>query len=161
MTNGTVPLRWKFSRKIVIAFEVLPFSRFYRNDRNLFVWITIARLHVERKQKIYWYFVDDTIQPRPCFRCKKNNSTIWRKFFTEISVQMVSAPVLCKGVTLRAKSTWASVDMRKTLTTSGSSQQRTCSDSLKQRWRMLWLNRLTGLSQVFRVFLHIKESWLG
>ena len=34
MTNGTVQLRGKFSRKIVIPFEVLPFSRFYRNDRN-------------------------------------------------------------------------------------------------------------------------------
>ena len=26
--------RWKFSGKKVIPFEVLPFSRFYRNDRN-------------------------------------------------------------------------------------------------------------------------------
>ena len=39
--------------KEVIPFEVLPFSRSYRNDRIKFsapfVWITSARLHVERK----------------------------------------------------------------------------------------------------------------
>ena len=55
-----------------------------------FVWIT--RLHVERKRKIDQYFVNGTIQSRSCFRCQKNTSTIWQKFFTEISVQMVSAP---------------------------------------------------------------------
>ena len=31
------------------------------------------------------------LNPVPVFGAKKNNSTIWRKFFTEISVQMVSA----------------------------------------------------------------------
>ena len=56
----------------------------------LFVWIT--RLHVERKRKIDRYFVNGTSQSRSCFRCQKNTSTIWQKFFTEISVQMVSAP---------------------------------------------------------------------
>ena len=56
-----------------------------------FVRITSARLHVERKRKIYRYFVNGTTQSRSCFRCQKNTSTIWRKFFTEISVQMVSA----------------------------------------------------------------------
>ena len=84
--------RWKFSGKKVIPFEVLPF---YRNDRNFlyhfFVWITSARLHVERKRKIYRYFINDTTQSRSCFRCQKNTSTIWRKSFTGISVQMVSA----------------------------------------------------------------------
>ena len=57
-----------------------------------FVWITSARLQVERKRKVYQYFVNGTTQSRPCFRCQKNTSTIWRKFFTEISVQMVSTP---------------------------------------------------------------------
>ena len=55
-----------------------------------FVWIT--RLHVERKRKIDRYFVNGTIRSPSCFRCQKNTSTIWQKFFTEISVQMVSAP---------------------------------------------------------------------
>ena len=31
------------------------------------------------------------LNPVPVFGAKKNTSTIWRKFFTEISVQMVSA----------------------------------------------------------------------
>ena len=56
-----------------------------------FVWITSARLQVGRKRKIYRYFVNGTTQSRSCFRCPKNTSTIWRKFLTEISVQMVSA----------------------------------------------------------------------
>ena len=58
-----------------------------------FVWITSARVHFERKWNIYWYFVNGATQSLSCFRCqKKNTSTIWRKFFNEISVQMVSAP---------------------------------------------------------------------
>ena len=32
------------------------------------------------------------LNPVPVFGAQKNTSTIWRKFFTEISVQMVSAP---------------------------------------------------------------------
>ena len=42
MENSEIPRRtqmdgsswWKFSGKKVIPFEILPFSRFYRNDRN-------------------------------------------------------------------------------------------------------------------------------
>ena len=58
-----------------------------------FVWITSARLHVERKRKIYQYFVNGTTQSCSCFRRKKITSTIifWWKFFTKIFVQMVSA----------------------------------------------------------------------
>ena len=63
-----------------------------------FVWITSARLHVERKRKIYRYFVNGTTQSRSCFRCEKNTSTIWRKFFTDISVLMVSTPCLLSFV---------------------------------------------------------------
>ena len=36
-----------------------------------FVWITSARLHVERKRKIYWYFVNGTTQSRSCFSVLK------------------------------------------------------------------------------------------
>ena len=32
------------------------------------------------------------LNPVSAFGAKKNTSTIWRKFFTEISVQMVIAP---------------------------------------------------------------------
>ena len=31
------------------------------------------------------------VNPVPVFGAKKNTNTIWRKFFTEISVQIVSA----------------------------------------------------------------------
>ena len=37
----------------------------------LFVWITSARLHAERKRNIYRYFVNGTTQSRSCFRCQK------------------------------------------------------------------------------------------
>ena len=67
-------------RKKVIPFEVLSFSRAYRNDRNLsvpVVWVTSARLNVERKWKIYRCFVNGTTQFRSYFRCqKKSTSTI-------------------------------------------------------------------------------------
>ena len=35
-----------------------------------FVWITSPRLHVERKWKIYRYFVNGTTQSCSCFRCQ-------------------------------------------------------------------------------------------
>ena len=62
-----------------------------------FVGITGARRQVERKRKIYQYFVNGTIQARSCFRFQKNTSTMWRKFFTEISLQMVNAICLKMG----------------------------------------------------------------
>ena len=75
----------EISRKKVIPFEVLSFSRFYRNDRNFrsvpFVWITSVRLHVERKSKIYRYFVNGATQSLSCFRCQINTSTILTDIF--------------------------------------------------------------------------------
>ena len=59
-----------------------------------FVWTTSARLHVQRRRKIYRYFVNGTTQSSSCFRCQRNASTIRREIFTEISAQMVSAPDL-------------------------------------------------------------------
>jgi len=35
------------------------------------VWITSARLQVERKRKLYRYFENGTTQSRSCFRCPK------------------------------------------------------------------------------------------
>ena len=52
-----------------------------------FVRTTSARLHVQRRQKIYRYFVNCTTQSRSCFRCQKNASTIRREIFTEISAK--------------------------------------------------------------------------
>ena len=70
--NGSTPV--KIFPKNSNTFRGITFFPFLPKRPKFslpFVWITIARLHVERKQKIYWYFVDDTIQPRSCFRCKK------------------------------------------------------------------------------------------
>ena len=105
MENAELPgkeVKWncsfrrKFSAYKVIPFEVLPFSHFYGNDRNFLYHLfglPSARLHVERKRKIYWYFENGTTQSRSCFRCqKKYTSTIWRKFCTKLSVQMVNTP---------------------------------------------------------------------
>ena len=39
-----------------------------------FVWITSARPHVERKRKIYRYFVNGTTQSRSCFWCQKTST---------------------------------------------------------------------------------------
>ena len=102
MENPEIPGRIKMERfipveifrKKVIPFEVLPFFPFLPKRPKYsvpFVWITSARLQVERKRTICRYFVNGTTQSRSCFRCQKNTSTIWRKIFTEISVQMVSA----------------------------------------------------------------------
>ena len=86
--------RLKFSGKKVIPFEVLRFSVFTETTEifcTIFVRITSAGLHVERKRKIYrFFFLDDTTQSCSYFGSQKNTSTIWRKFFTQISVQMVS-----------------------------------------------------------------------
>ena len=61
MENPEIPGRIQMERFIPveifgkkgIPFAILPFSRFYRNDRNFlyipFVWIISARLHVQRK----------------------------------------------------------------------------------------------------------------
>ena len=63
-------------RKKVIPFEVLPFPRFYDLPKRPkfsvpFLWITSARLHVQRERKIYLYFVNGSTQSCSCFRCQK------------------------------------------------------------------------------------------
>ena len=68
-------------------------------------WITSARLHVERKWKIYRYFVNVTTQSFSCFQCQKQYQCHLMAIFHEISVQMASAPcfdtnrpaLLCKS----------------------------------------------------------------
>ena len=81
-SNGTVHPSGIFSGKkwLYLRMYYFSFARFYCNDRiflyHLF-WITRARISLERKRKIYWYFVNDTTQCHFCFRCdKKNASTI-------------------------------------------------------------------------------------
>ena len=99
-SNGTVHPGGNFPEKAIITFlsitciTFFPFLPKRPKFSAPFVLITSARPHFERKRKIYRYFVNDTTQSRSCLRCQKNTSTIWRKFFTEISAQKVSAPHL-------------------------------------------------------------------
>ena len=66
--------RWKFSGKKVIPFEVSPFFPFLPKRPKYsvpFVWITSARLQVERKRTICRYFVNGATQPVPVLGAKK------------------------------------------------------------------------------------------
>ena len=61
-------------RKKSNTFRSITFSPFLPKRPNFsvtFAWITSARLHVERKRKIYRYFVNGTTQSRSCFGVKK------------------------------------------------------------------------------------------
>ena len=63
-SNGTVHPSGNF-----ITFS--PFLLKWPKFSVPFVWITSARLHVQRKRKLYWYFVNGTTQPPSCFQCPK------------------------------------------------------------------------------------------
>ena len=66
--------RQKFSAKKINTFQGITFCPFLPKRPKFsapYVWITSARLHVERKRKIYRYFVNGTTQSRSCFRCQK------------------------------------------------------------------------------------------
>ena len=89
MENPEIPETIQMERFIPV--EIFPFLPKRQKFPVPFVWINSARLHVERERNIYRYFVNGTTQSSSCFRCQKNISTIGRKFFTEISLQMVSA----------------------------------------------------------------------
>ena len=96
-SNGTVHPGGNFPEKSN-AFRGITFFPFLQKRLKFsvpFVWITSATLHVKRKQKINRYFVNGTPQSRSCCRYQKQyqyHSGGSRKNFTEISVQMVSAP---------------------------------------------------------------------
>ena len=65
------------------TFWVITFFPFLSKRPKLsvpFVWITSARLHVQRKRKLYRYFVNGTTQSRSCFRCQKK----YQYYLTEI-----------------------------------------------------------------------------
>ena len=95
-------------RKKSNTFRGITFSPFLPKRPKFsvpFVWITSARLHVERKWKIYRYFVNVTTQSFSCFQCQKQYQCHLMAIFHEISVQMASAPcfdtnrpaLLCKS----------------------------------------------------------------
>ena len=77
-SNGTVHPGGNFPEKsnTFRGITLSPFSPKRPKFSVPFARITSARLHVERKRKIYRYFVNDTTQSRSCFRYQKNTSTI-------------------------------------------------------------------------------------
>ena len=96
-SKGTVHPGGNFSEKKVLHFEVLPFYRFYRHDRNVLYHLSglLVPGCISRESEKFivfckWYNSIPFLFSAP----NKNTSTIWPKFFTEISVQMVSAPFL-------------------------------------------------------------------
>ena len=73
-SNGTVHPSGNFPEKQVIHFEVLPFSRSYRNDRNLLYHLfglPVSGFLSRESEKFTGYFVNCTAQSRSCFRCQK------------------------------------------------------------------------------------------
>ena len=80
--------RWKFSGKKVTPFEVhvLPFSRFYRNDRNFLHHLfgsPVPGFKSRESEKFTGILYMVQLNPVPVFGAEKNTSTIWRKIFTE------------------------------------------------------------------------------
>ena len=70
--EGFIPV--EIFRKKSNTFRSITFFPFLPKRPNFsvtFAWITSARLHVERKRKIYRYFVNGTTQSRSCFGVKK------------------------------------------------------------------------------------------
>ena len=74
-SNGRFILEEIFREKSN-TFRGITFFRFLPKRPKVFLpffWITSARLQVERKRKIYLYFVNGTTQSRPCFRHQKRS----------------------------------------------------------------------------------------
>ena len=84
---------WKFFRGKVISSEVLPFSRFTEMTEifcTIFVDYQCQASFREKVTNLPEFCKWDNSIPFLFSVSKKNTSIIWRKFFTEISVQMIS-----------------------------------------------------------------------
>ena len=99
-SNGTVHPGGNFPEKINTFRGITFQSRSYRDDRD-FLYHLFGLLvpgfmsgESEKFTGILWMV---QINPVPVLGIKKNTSTIWRKIFSEISVQMVSAQSGCVG----------------------------------------------------------------
>ena len=68
-------------RKKSNIFRGITFFPFLPKQYVPYVWITSARLHVERKWKLYRYFVNGTTQSRSCFLCQKRYQYHWTEIF--------------------------------------------------------------------------------
>ena len=78
-SNGTVYPGGNFPGKKNNTFRGITFFPFLPKQPEYsvpFFCITSAKLQVERKRKIYLYFLNGTLNPVPVFGAKKNTSTI-------------------------------------------------------------------------------------
>ena len=85
----------EFFRKKVIPFEVSPFSRFYRNDRSFLYHLfglIVPGFMSRESEKFTGILLMVQLNPVLVFGAKKIPAPFGNNFFTEISVQMVSAP---------------------------------------------------------------------
>ena len=91
---------WKFSGQKVIPFAVFPFFPVVTQTTEIFCTICLDYQYQassrEKGKKLFVFCEWYNSIPFLIFenQKKKNTSTIWRKFFTKISAQMVSAPRL-------------------------------------------------------------------
>ena len=86
--------RWKFFSGKSNSFRGITFFPFLPKRPKFsvpFVWITSARLQVERKRKIYRYFVNGTVNPVPVFGAKKIPAIFDGNFSPKFPYKMVSA----------------------------------------------------------------------
>ena len=58
-------------KQYLLRYYLLPFLPKRPKFSVPFVWITSARLHLERKRKLYRYFVNGAAQSRSCFRYQR------------------------------------------------------------------------------------------
>ena len=76
--------RWKFPGKKSNTFRDISFFPFLLKRPRFsvpFVWITSPGLHVQRKRKLYRYFVNGTTQFRSRFRCPKKYHYHWTEIY--------------------------------------------------------------------------------
>ena len=91
MENQEIPWRIQMERLIPVEiFRGITFFPFLPKRPKFsvpFVWITSARLHVERERKIYRHFVNGITQSQSCFRYQKKyqfhlKENVYRNFNT-------------------------------------------------------------------------------
>ena len=84
-TNFIAPLRMHLYRSKITLDRLKRFFNAFRRNRRWvplpIVWIASARLHLERKRKLYRYFVNGTTQSRSCFRCPKKYQYYLKEIF--------------------------------------------------------------------------------
>ena len=105
MENPEIPGRIQMERFIPVeiirkesnTFRGITFFRFYRDHINFLYHLfglPVAGFKSRESENLLVFCKWCNSIPFPFSVPKNNTSTIWRKFFTDISVQMVSAPFI-------------------------------------------------------------------